>query len=670
MAYARKVDLQALKQVLTQAVSSAAADWTSGCKASIACGSLVVKAIKEKRNIIITLDQALALLFFAGLLLQALFLAWLRPALFGFIYYAFLGLALGLGISYVYYRNMIVKAESNYVMSTTLGMKGLQHLLGSLPAWLQYTHKDKVEWLNTLLAKVWPFYDKAVCEMIKEATEQQFAKSLKAMTVPGLKRLGFRQLTFGEAPFRIEGLTCDDSRKDELHIEVEVRWCGDANITLAVESVAGDKLSICPKVTNVSFAGTLRIILKPLVAEVPGFAAAQITFVRPPLIKYSLNFGSALGGGITAKPVTLFLDMMLRQALQDSMVWPQRMVVKAVAGDKYARAVEGMALRSVGVLKVNVLGASGLLPRNPLVNAKVNSLVALTTDHLHTVETTTTRGTDPVYGDTFFLLVQEPLDQVVRVTVQDVDLFSPRELLTLQLHNTLGSRHVLGRAAVDVADACRAEGEVITRRAPLGAGDWSAAAGPGKGQGFVHLSMQYRSFRSFEMVQPRAAAQKSKASQFHDRPSIITPSGMLMVTVLEARNLVAAGTSHASNVAVRVKLGKKDETLSIRAEMNKGNPRFKALKSSITFFNVKDDTILKIKVTEAVLVAGGGDDLGVLKLATHDVAEAQDFDELAGVPQAGFLSSWMRLEEAATHNAEIKLQIRYVPGWESDDDQE
>lgn len=74
--------------------------------------------------------------------------------------------------------------------------------------------------------------------------------------------------------------------------------------------------------------------------------------------------------------------------------------------------------------------------------------------------------------------VQEPLDQLMRVTVQDVDLFSPRELLTLQLHNTLGSRHVLGRAAVDVADACRAEGEVITRRAPLGAGDWSAAAGP------------------------------------------------------------------------------------------------------------------------------------------------------------------------------------------------
>lgn len=37
---------------------------------------------------------------------------------------------------------------------------------------------------------------------------------------------------------------------------------------------------------------------------------------------------------------------------------------------------------------------------------QVNSLVELTTDNLHKVETTPTRGTDPVYGDTFYLLVQ------------------------------------------------------------------------------------------------------------------------------------------------------------------------------------------------------------------------------------------------------------------------
>lgn len=66
-----------------------------------------------------------------------------------------------------------------------------------------------------------------------------------------------------------------------------------------------------------------------------------------------------------------------------------------------------------------------------------------------------------------------------------------------------------------------------------------------------------------------------KSSHFLDAPSIIQPSGMLMITVLEARNLVGFGSNSASFVTVRVKVGKKDEMLTIRAEMNEGNPQFK-----------------------------------------------------------------------------------------------
>ena len=43
---------------------------------------------------------------------------------------------------------------------------------------------------------------------------------------------------------------------------------------------------MCPKVTDISFVGQLRISLKPLVSTMlPGFAAAVVTFRRTPLIK-------------------------------------------------------------------------------------------------------------------------------------------------------------------------------------------------------------------------------------------------------------------------------------------------------------------------------------------------------------------------------------------------
>lgn len=65
-----KVNLAALKQLLKDAGRSAASDWISGCKAAVTSGYLVVTALREKRSVIITLDQALALLFFVGLLFQ------------------------------------------------------------------------------------------------------------------------------------------------------------------------------------------------------------------------------------------------------------------------------------------------------------------------------------------------------------------------------------------------------------------------------------------------------------------------------------------------------------------------------------------------------------------------------------------------------------------------
>lgn len=51
---------------------------------------------------------------------QAIFLTWLRPSIFGFFCNTLLGLALGLGISYIYYMNLRTKAERNYVVSVVV----------------------------------------------------------------------------------------------------------------------------------------------------------------------------------------------------------------------------------------------------------------------------------------------------------------------------------------------------------------------------------------------------------------------------------------------------------------------------------------------------------------------------------------------------------------------
>ncbi len=53
--------------------------------------------------------------------------------------------------------------------------------------------------------------------------------------ISAIKHIGFKQLTFGDAPFRVESIWVNDDGKHGLELEVGIRWCGDANITLAIE---------------------------------------------------------------------------------------------------------------------------------------------------------------------------------------------------------------------------------------------------------------------------------------------------------------------------------------------------------------------------------------------------------------------------------------------------
>ena len=62
-----------------------------------------------------------------------------------------------------------------------------------------------------------------------------------------------------------------------LHcLQVDFRWAGDANVAICVE-VAGNAARMVPRVTNLSVAGTFRVILSPLVPTIPCFGAAVIS---------------------------------------------------------------------------------------------------------------------------------------------------------------------------------------------------------------------------------------------------------------------------------------------------------------------------------------------------------------------------------------------------------
>ena len=66
--------------------------------------------------------------------------------------------------------------------------------------------------------------------------------------------------------------------RPHMLLQVSLRWAGDANIALAIELPAGgDATRMVPKVSNLHVSAVGRILLAPLLPEIPGFGAAVIS---------------------------------------------------------------------------------------------------------------------------------------------------------------------------------------------------------------------------------------------------------------------------------------------------------------------------------------------------------------------------------------------------------
>lgn len=60
-------------------------------------------------------------------------------------------------------------------------------------------------------------------------------------------------------------------------LQVALRWAGDANIAIAIELPAGGEATrMVPKISDLHIQAIGRVLLAPLVGEIPGFGAAVI----------------------------------------------------------------------------------------------------------------------------------------------------------------------------------------------------------------------------------------------------------------------------------------------------------------------------------------------------------------------------------------------------------
>lgn len=107
--------------------------------------------------------------------------------------------------------------------------------------------------------------------------EPLIKKSLENLT---LKDFKFDHVLLGNIPPRIGGIKCYDklTARNEIIMDLEVTWAGDCEIQV---SIKGIKASIL----DLYIHGHLRVVLKPLIHNLPLVGGIQVNILQRSLVK-------------------------------------------------------------------------------------------------------------------------------------------------------------------------------------------------------------------------------------------------------------------------------------------------------------------------------------------------------------------------------------------------
>lgn len=279
-----------------------------------------------------------------------------------------------------------------------------------LPAWVNFPDVEKVEWLNKVLQQVWPF----VGQYLEKLLVETIAPSIRESSTH-LQTLSFTKVDMGDKAMKVVGIKAHtENDKGQVLLDLYISYVGDVEINVEV------KRYFCKAgVKGIQLHGMMRVILEPLIGDVPIVGAVSMFFIRRP--KLDINW-TGLTNLLDIPGLNIMSDSMIMDAIASFLVLPNRLVVPLVPGLHVAQ------LRSPlprGVVRIHLLEAQKLAAKDNYVKGVIAGLSdpyailrvgpqTFTSQHIDNTDS-------PKWGEMYEVIVHEVPGQELEVEVYDKD---------------------------------------------------------------------------------------------------------------------------------------------------------------------------------------------------------------------------------------------------------
>ncbi|XP_038143958.1 extended synaptotagmin-1 [Cyprinodon tularosa] len=279
-----------------------------------------------------------------------------------------------------------------------------------LPAWVNFPDVEKVEWLNKVLQQVWPF----VGQYLEKLLIETIAPSIRASSAH-LQTLNFTKVDMGDKPMKVVGIKAHtENDKGQVLLDLYISYVGNVEINVEV------KRYFCKAgVKGIQLHGMMRVILEPLIGDVPIVGAVTMFFIRRP--KLDINW-TGLTNLLDIPGLNVMSDSMIMDAIASFLVLPNRLVVPLVPGLHVAQLRCPLPR---GVVRIHLLEAQSLAAKDNYVKGVMAGLSdpyailrvgpqTFTSKHIDNTDS-------PKWGEMYEVIVHEVPGQELEVEVYDKD---------------------------------------------------------------------------------------------------------------------------------------------------------------------------------------------------------------------------------------------------------
>ena len=152
-----------------------------------------------------------------------------------------------------------------------------------LPSWVFFPDKERAEWMNSILKQLWPYVNDYVRHTLFNTVEPAVESALRAYKLSPFK-FDRERVFLGQVPPRITGIKVYDTNtsRKEIIMDLDIVFASDLEIVFKIKGIPA-------RVSDFGLRGMARVVLKPLISQIPLVGGVQVYFLKAPEIDYTLG---------------------------------------------------------------------------------------------------------------------------------------------------------------------------------------------------------------------------------------------------------------------------------------------------------------------------------------------------------------------------------------------